>query len=143
MLRLDKIIYLTFYFKYISSAWLSNSLWGSDVLQFLEFINIALIFVLYLHWIHYIVMYFFSVFFFLDAKNIWFVWFYLENLCLPSIVLGLDFLLHSTKFLDKFLWSISAFSILIFPLKGKTWVTSYELRVQIHELWVQIHKLDD
>ena len=37
---------------------LSNSLWGSDVLLILEFINIVFIVVLYLYWIHYIFIYF-------------------------------------------------------------------------------------
>ena len=63
MLKFDKAIYLSFLLRSILSVRLSYSLWGSDVLLFLEFINIVFIFVLYLHWIHYIVIYFFSDFF--------------------------------------------------------------------------------
>ena len=64
MLRFDKSIYLSLLFEYISS-WiyfiyfifqsilrLSNSLWGSDALFFLEFVNVVFIFVLYFYWIH-------------------------------------------------------------------------------------------
>ena len=60
MLRFDKAIYLFFLLK---SVRLSNSLSGSDVLLFLGFINIVFILVLYLYWIHYFVIYFFSNFF--------------------------------------------------------------------------------
>ena len=39
MLRFDKATYLLPLFKFILSVRLSNSLWGSDVPLFLEFIN--------------------------------------------------------------------------------------------------------
>ena len=48
MLRFDKAIYLSFLLKSILSVRLSNSQSRSDVLIFLEFINIVLMFVLYL-----------------------------------------------------------------------------------------------
>ena len=64
MLRFDKATYLSLLFKFIFSVIsvifsvyenrLSDSLWGSDVLLFLEFLNIVFIFVLYLYWIYYI-----------------------------------------------------------------------------------------
>ena len=41
MLRFDKAKYLSFLFKFILSERLSHSLRGSDVLLFLEFINIV------------------------------------------------------------------------------------------------------
>ena len=41
MLRFDKATYLSYLFKSILSERLSNSLWGSDVLLFVEFINIV------------------------------------------------------------------------------------------------------
>ena len=63
MIRFDKATYLSLLFVfYLSllfitsylSVKLSNSLWGSDFLLFLELINVVFIFVLYLYWIHYI-----------------------------------------------------------------------------------------
>ena len=63
MIRFDKATYLSLLFIfYLSllfitsylSVKLSNSLWGSDFLLFLELINVVFIFVLYLYWIHYI-----------------------------------------------------------------------------------------
>ena len=57
------MIYLFFLIKSILSVKLSNILWGSDVLLFLEFINTGFVFVLYIYLIHYIVIYFFSDFF--------------------------------------------------------------------------------
>ena len=59
MLRFDKTRYLRLLFNIIYSVRLSDSLWRSDVLLFLEFINIVFLFVLYLYWIHYIFIYFF------------------------------------------------------------------------------------
>ena len=50
-------------FKSILCVRLSNSLWRSDALLFLEFISTVFTFVLYLYLIHYIVIYFFSNFF--------------------------------------------------------------------------------
>ena len=47
MLRFDKTIYLYFVLKSILSVRLSNSLWGSDVLLFYEFVNIEFIILLY------------------------------------------------------------------------------------------------
>ena len=41
MLRFDRATYLSFLFKFIFSERFSNSLLGSDVLLFLEFINIV------------------------------------------------------------------------------------------------------
>ena len=41
MLRLDKATYLSLLFKFIFPERLSNSLWGSDVLLFSEFINVV------------------------------------------------------------------------------------------------------
>ena len=49
MLRFDKTTYLPLLFNIIYSVRLSDSLWRSDVLLFLEFINIVFIFVLYLY----------------------------------------------------------------------------------------------
>ena len=63
MLRLVKATYLSLLFKFAFSVWLSNSLWGSDVLLFLEFINIVFILILYINWIYCIVIHFFSNFF--------------------------------------------------------------------------------
>ena len=57
MLRFDKAIYLSLLFKSILSVRLINNMCGSNVLLFLEFINIVFIFVLNLYWIHYIVIY--------------------------------------------------------------------------------------
>ena len=45
MLRFDKLTNLSLLFKFILPERLSNSLWGSDVLLFLEFINITSILV--------------------------------------------------------------------------------------------------
>ena len=60
MLRFDKAIYLSFLLKPISSERLSNSLWGSDVLLFLEFLDI--VFILYYIFIKLIILlYIFSV----------------------------------------------------------------------------------
>ena len=59
MLRFDKTRYLRLLFNIIYSVRLSDSQWRSDVLLFLEFINIVFLFVLYLYWIHYIFIYFF------------------------------------------------------------------------------------
>ena len=61
MLRFDKAIFLPFLLKSILSIKLSNSLWGLDVLLFLEFMNVVFIFVLYLWWIHCIVINFLVV----------------------------------------------------------------------------------
>ena len=58
MLRFDKATYLSLHFKFILSVRLSSSLWESDVLLFLEFINILSILVLYLYWIHYLCIHF-------------------------------------------------------------------------------------
>ena len=44
MLKFNKAIYLSLLFKFILSARLRNSLSGSDVLLFLEFVNIVFIF---------------------------------------------------------------------------------------------------
>ena len=41
MLTFDKATYLSFLFKFILSERMSNSLWGSDVAIFSEFINIV------------------------------------------------------------------------------------------------------
>ena len=60
MLRFDKATYVSLLFKFILSERLSSSLWGSDVLLFLEFINMVSTLSLELYWIHYIVIYFFS-----------------------------------------------------------------------------------
>ena len=54
MLWFDKVIYLSFLLKSILSVRLSNNLWGSDVLLFLEFINIASI--LYYAFIEFIIL---------------------------------------------------------------------------------------
>ena len=51
-----------FLLKSILSVRLSNSLRGSDVSLFLEFINIASLFVLYIYWIHDIGTHFYSDF---------------------------------------------------------------------------------
>ena len=59
-LKFDKGIYIALPFKFILAVRLSNSLWGLDVLLFVKFINIVFVFELYLYWIHYIVIYFFS-----------------------------------------------------------------------------------
>ena len=60
MLRFDKATYVSLVLKFILSIRLSNSLWGSDVLLILEFINIVFIFALYLYQIYFILIYFFS-----------------------------------------------------------------------------------
>ena len=41
MIRFDKETYLSILFRFILSETLSNSLWESDVLLFLEFVNIV------------------------------------------------------------------------------------------------------
>ena len=63
MLRFDKAIYLSFLLKFILSVRLSNSLWESDVLLFLELINIVLFLVSYLYWMLYIVVHLLVIFF--------------------------------------------------------------------------------
>ena len=63
MLRFDKAIYLSFLLKFILSIRLSNSLWESDVLLFLELINIVLFLVSYLYWMLYIVVHLLVIFF--------------------------------------------------------------------------------
>ena len=60
MLRFDVATNLSLLFI---SVRLSNSLRGSDVLLFLEFMNMVFIFVFYVFWIHFIVVYLFSNFF--------------------------------------------------------------------------------
>ena len=54
MLSLDKSIYLSLLCKFILSLRLSNNLWGSDVLLFLEFINIVPI--LFYNFIEFIIL---------------------------------------------------------------------------------------
>ena len=54
MLRFDKARYLSLLFKFILSGRLSNSLWGSDVLLFSEFINIVSI--LFYNFIEFIIL---------------------------------------------------------------------------------------
>ena len=63
MLRFDKAISLSFCLKSLLSVRLSDSLWGSDVLLFSEFINVVFSFVLYFYWTYCIAVYFFSNFF--------------------------------------------------------------------------------
>ena len=63
MLGFDEATYLSLLFNFILPVRLSNILWGSYVLLFLEFMNIVFIFVLYLYWIHYIVIYFLLILF--------------------------------------------------------------------------------
>ena len=41
MLEFDKATYLSLHLKFILSVRLGNSLWGSDALLFLEFINMV------------------------------------------------------------------------------------------------------
>ena len=41
MPRFDKVMYLSLLLEFILSEWLSNILWGSDVLLVAEFINTA------------------------------------------------------------------------------------------------------
>ena len=53
MLRFDKATYLSLLFKFILSERLCNSLWGSDVLLFSEFINI--VFILFYNFIEFII----------------------------------------------------------------------------------------
>ena len=60
MLRYDRTTYLSLLFKFTLSEKLINSQCESDVLLFLESMNIVFIFVLYLYWINYIIIYFFS-----------------------------------------------------------------------------------
>ena len=47
MPRFDKEIYLELLFRFILTVRLSNSLWASDVLRYLEFINVVFILLLY------------------------------------------------------------------------------------------------
>ena len=54
MLRFGKGIYLSLLFKFILLERLSNSLWGSDVLPFSEFINIVSI--LFYNFIEFIIL---------------------------------------------------------------------------------------
>ena len=54
MLRFYRATYLSILFKFNFSERLSNSLWGSDVLLFLEFINIVSI--LFYNFIEFIVV---------------------------------------------------------------------------------------
>ena len=68
ILRFGKATYLLlFLFYFILSKRSSNSLWGSDILLFPEFININA-FCLITCWVHYIVIYFFSSLFFLIQR---------------------------------------------------------------------------
>ena len=60
MLRYDRTTYLSLLFKFTLSGKLINSQCESDVLLFLESMNIVFIFVLYLYLINYIIIYFFS-----------------------------------------------------------------------------------
>ena len=53
MLRFDEATYLSLLFKFYLSERLSNSLWGSDVLLFSEFINI--VFILFYNFIEFII----------------------------------------------------------------------------------------
>ena len=72
------------FIKFILSARFSNRLSGSDVLLFLELINLVLFF-LYLYWIHFIVTYFFINFLIqridkkLNTKSICFFWLHSVN----------------------------------------------------------------
>ena len=73
--------YLSLPFNFISCVSLRNSLWGSDVLLFLEFINIVstLLLLCYNFSKFIVLLYTFLVIFFLKAKNIWFALFHLAN----------------------------------------------------------------
>ena len=77
MLRFHKTTHLSLLLKFILSERLSNSLWGSDLLLFSEFINIVSI--LFYNLIEFIILLniFFSNFF--GSKYIWFVWFHLVS----------------------------------------------------------------
>ena len=84
--------YLSFIFKAILSERLNNSLWGSDVLRFLEFINIVSI--LFYNFIEFIMLlYTFLV--------IYFAWYRKYTICLVS----------SSKILDELPAFTSARSI--------------------------------
>ena len=68
MLRLDKATYLSIPFKYILSERLSNSLWGSEVLLYPEFMNIVSI--LYYTFIEFItLLYTFLVIYYAQYKE--------------------------------------------------------------------------
>ena len=53
MLRFDKVTYLALLFKFILSTALGNSLRGSDILLFLDFINI--VFILFYNFFEFII----------------------------------------------------------------------------------------
>ena len=68
MLRFDKAIYLSLHFKFVLSERLSNSLWGSVVLLFPEFINIVSI--LFYNLIEFIILlYKFLVIYFAQSQK--------------------------------------------------------------------------
>ena len=96
MLRFDKTTYFSLLFKFILYSVLSISLWGSDVLLFLEFINIVSD--LYYTFIEFIiVLYFFSNFFCSIQKNIWFNGFHLARFQMYYLILPVQ---------ERNLWSI-------------------------------------
>ena len=85
MLKFDKEIYLSLLFEFIFSQRLSNSLWGSDVSLFYEFINIVSI--LFYNFIKFIILlYLFLVISFSRYKEyvIWRISFYKFSDVLPA-----------------------------------------------------------
>ena len=82
MLRFATATYLSILFNSILSERLSNSLWGSDVLLFLEFINI--VYTLFYNFIEFIkLLYTFLVISFFQYKE-YMIWKNSFNLMLPA-----------------------------------------------------------
>ena len=92
MIRLDKATYLSHHFKFILAERLSNSLPGSDVLLFLEFINILPI--LLYNFIEFItLLYIFLVISFARYRNILFDRFHLVSFQMCYLLLFMQELL--------------------------------------------------
>ena len=54
MIRFDRATYLSLYFKFNFPGIFSNSLWGSDVLLFLELINV--VYILFYNFIEFMIL---------------------------------------------------------------------------------------
>ena len=107
MLRFDKARYLSLLFKVILSERLNNSLWGSDLLLFLELIKVSILYYTFIEFI--ILLYTFLVISFARYKEymIWRISFSKFSDVLPaftcaravgnlwSICLGVDILIPS------------------------------------------------
>ena len=79
---IKQYIYHFFFSLFYLQGYLDICLWGSDVLLCSEFVDILSIFVLYLYWIHYVLIYFFGNLF--CSIQIYFAQYKRYTICLIS-----------------------------------------------------------